>query len=64
MGKEKIQLDPDALRLACIDEAVEKGFEPDDQWADWLIAGVEIVSKGGVVTPKWLKEFDKSNSYI
>lgn len=56
----------DALdeRLLCITEAAEKGFKPEDQWADWLKEGVKIKKEGGDVTREWLEEFDRTNSYI
>lgn len=57
-------VEPVEGRLRCIEEAVKKGFKEDDQWADWLKAGVKVVSGGGVVTPEWLQKFDESNSYI
>lgn len=58
------KVDPSTGRLRCIEEAIKKGFKEDDQWSDWLKAGVKIVEEGGIVTPEWLEEFDKQNSDI
>ncbi len=57
-------VDAVTARLRCIEEAVKKGFTPDDTWSDWLKNGVKVVEEGGVVTPEWLAEQDAKNSYV
>lgn len=57
-------VDPTTARLWCIQQAVRTAMKMEDEWPDWLIKGIERIEEGGVITPEWLAEQDKENSYI
>lgn len=64
MAENLSVVDATTARLMCIQEALRKNLKPQDDWADWLKEGIKHVEAGGVITPEWLAETDKENSYI